>query len=161
MRGADVPRALMEVFMKKGRFNLDMAEGMAFVVAGGALLWYSSGLSGVLGLTMSPGLFPGLASVFLILLGIALAIRGAGKSKDTGEVGFKADWLTIILVAIISMTYVILMPITHFIWTTAAYLVSFLLIIGERKPITIALVSVASPWAIYLVFGVLLKVSLP
>ena len=113
----------------------------------------------------SPYLFPVLISVFGLLLTVSLIMDGVQelrsgevKKKDTGS---KKNLFGVLVLIAVSLAYYILLPILHFIAATIIFLAVLFVYLGERKWWKIALMSVITALAIYVLFGMGLNVRLP
>lgn len=109
---------------------------------------------------LSPSLIPiGIAGVmvFLSVIMILSAIR-----EEIAEQAFSLETLkNPVLVFVVTVLYLVLLPMMHFLIATCSYLVLMMLILGERKLLNILLISIAIPSLLYGLFDVLLGVRLP
>ncbi|MEA4884120.1 MAG: tripartite tricarboxylate transporter TctB family protein [Clostridia bacterium] len=172
--------------MRRSSAAIDLMEGVVFGAIALAVLLYSRSLSGILGLSMSPGLFPAVSAVALLFVSVLLIAEGAragkaGPRMTSGEGASSAsgadgsaqgsaagvspsetmDWKGIVIVFVTSLIYVWLIPRISFTWASVLYLFAFLYEMGERRWTMMAVVALGSPWVLYFIFSVLLKVALP
>ena len=106
-----------------------------------------------------PGYVPLLIAVFLGVMGLIIAVRGAG-SKTVGEMRWpEARRAVMILLACGVATYA-LEPIGYRI-TIAALLVFFLGVLERRKPLAVAIVAVVFSLLSFYLLGDVLRVPLP
>ena len=114
---------------------------------------------------MSPYLFPTLISVFGFLLAVSLfadARREVRKlNEETSEPAVKKNWIGVLILIGAAILYYILLPIIHFIPATILFLLGLFIYLGERKWWKLALLSVLTTAAVYVLFGIALKVHLP
>lgn len=113
---------------------------------------------------MSPYLFPTLLAVFGLLLTASLvadAFTELRQQETAGKSGEKKHLPGVLIVIAAALAYYVLMPILHFIPATMLFLAALFLYMGERKWWRLILLTVLTTAAIYLLFGVALRVRLP
>ena len=119
----------------------------------------------------SPFLFPTRISVFGLLLMFLLLAEAKRETEKAGEEtelkageaakpAFLKGNVVPAFIAV-SVAYDLLMPHLHFIPSTVLYLSGLLLLLGERKPRNILLLSCIATGAVWFLFGMLLHVRLP
>jgi hypothetical protein len=152
------------MFPKAMKKSPDVVGGLCFAVLGAwalveALDYHIPG-----SIALSPALFPVLAS--LVLIGLSLNQIRMGAKRDTGEAApaqkqpaAKAGVVGIVF--LLCLLYTAALQRAGFAVTTIAYLVIFLLVLGEKRPAVIALVPIATAGAIYFFFEKALSVMLP
>jgi len=81
---------------------------------------------------------------------------------QTGE-GFKipAEMKTLAIIAIITVGYLVIMPLTGFTFSTIAYLAVLLLALNVRKMLTLIFFPLALTIFVYVVFRIFLRLPLP
>lgn len=114
---------------------------------------------------MSPYLFPALISVFGLLLAISLFADAwhdlkAPEDAVSGE-GGKKNLAGVLVLITASIVYYILLPLIHFIPATILFLLGLFIYLGVRKWWKLALLSVITTGAVYVLFGIALNVRLP
>lgn len=111
---------------------------------------------------LSPYLFPLLVSLFLLLLSISLCAEGVRTGRDGGACrpSPKTEWKKVFATLAICLAYYFAMPHTGFIPGTVVFLVLLFLLLGERRPLLVGILSVSTSVVIYYLFHVLLHVML-
>lgn len=112
----------------------------------------------------SPFLFPTLISVFGLLLTFSLvmdALRECRSGEGEKKAGGKKDPIGVLVLIAAALAYYFLMPLVHFVPATVLFLAFLFVYLGERKWWMIALLSVVTAGAIYVLFGLALHVRLP
>jgi putative tricarboxylic transport membrane protein len=140
----------------------DVAGGLFFAALGvwtlvKALDYHISG-----SVALSPALFPILASAVLVSLALYQIRMGIKRGK--AEPGRSRDATKIKVVGIVfflCLLYTAALQKVGFVVTTVTYLVVFLIVLGEKRPVVIFLVPVAAAGAIYFFFEKALSVMLP
>ena len=107
----------------------------------------------------SPFLFPTLISVFGLLLTFLLLAEAKREAEKAGKDTVGKN--VVLAFIAVSVAYELLMPHLRFIPSTVLYLSGLLLLLGERKPGNIILLSCIAAGAVWFLFGVLLHVRLP
>ncbi|MCK5200525.1 MAG: tripartite tricarboxylate transporter TctB family protein [Spirochaetales bacterium] len=112
-------------------------------------------------IALSPGLFPGVVSLLLILLNsyylIVTIIKGKLKGVETGVEGERSLVLTLALF----IGYLILLYYVHFIASTLIFLLAAMLFLYKRFYWKIPIISVTAVFTIFYLFRYLLNVRLP
>lgn len=110
-----------------------------------------------------PKFFPYIVGVCMCLCGIGKFISSKDK-KAKQFVKSKKDWLRIILITAILVAYAILIKyLGYLICSTALLIALAILLADEKKPKTwkVIVFSVAVVAAVYILFKLVLKISLP
>ena len=107
---------------------------------------------------LSPWLFPLLLAVCALPLSLALFLQAPAAS---GETQAPREGKTTLLLALAAAAYAALLPLLHFLPTTALFLAALIWLLGERRWQRIAAVSVAAPLLLYALFGLTLQLRLP
>ena len=118
--------------------------------------------------SLSPALFPLLLSAGLAFLALALIGQGILRLREGREhpssartgaapVSARRAALTFGL----CIAYVLVLPLSGFFFGTALFLALFSVLIGERRPLAVAALSLLSPAGILLIFRYALGVLLP
>lgn len=145
--------------------NKTVREGALFFVCAAALLVYSfrrhyAGIS--VEWKLSPYLFPILTGVLLLILSVCLIAQGVkedGKNADKERVCFnRKNFLATVGMA---AAYCLAVKYITFVGATFLLLLGMLLVLGERRKSVLILVPLLATGAIYVLFGVLLRVNLP
>ncbi|MDR1376935.1 MAG: tripartite tricarboxylate transporter TctB family protein [Synergistaceae bacterium] len=150
------------MFPKTMKKSPDITSGVFFAVLGAwtlvEALDYHSG-----SIALSPALFPALASMVLAGLALNQIRMGIKRSAETeparNQTATNAGIVGIVF--LLCLFYTAALQGVGFVVTTVAYLVIFLIVLGERRPAVIVLVPVASVGTIYLFFEKALSVMLP
>lgn len=141
--------------------NSSIQEGIFLIIFAALIINESLKYTKFSSWALSPALFPIMISCFIIVLATSLIINGI-KEEDSKPKGTLIDkWKNPILVLALTIIYLILLPIFHFVTSTIIYLISLLLVLGEKKWYTIALISITTTMIIYVMFDLLLSVRLP
>lgn len=143
--------------------NKDLLDSALFLILSLFIFFLSTRMDGFGETVLSPGTFPALGAVVLFFLALGLLFKGirkgmvsAGKDEAQGT-----RWKTVLVVTLISLVYITVLPLFHFVISTVAFLALFLFYIGERRIWMVGLVSVSTTLVIYFIFGSMLKVLLP
>ena len=115
---------------------------------------------------LSPGVFPALFGGVLLTLSLNLIYRGYKEVKKSGENKKydnidKVSLLNVILIVIISLTYLWALSYLGFIISSIIYLFIFMFYIGERRIWVLIAIAILTPLISYLIFSIGLGVSLP
>lgn len=145
--------------------NKTIREGVFFFLCAAALLIFSfvKQYSSVgVPWKLSPYLFPILTGGLLLLLSVSLIAQGV---KETGQSGDSArvriNYRNFLAVVGMAAAYYLSVKVITFIPATLLLLFFMLLLLGERRRSVLILVPVLTTGAVYVLFGVLLRVSLP
>ncbi len=145
--------------------NKTVREGVFFFICAAALLIYSFGkhYSGItVEWKLSPYLFPILAGGLLLALSVSLIAQGvkeSAKSADEERVYF--NYKNFLATVGIAIAYYLTVKYITFLGATLLLLLGMLLVLGERRRSVLILVPILTTGAIYVIFGVLLRVNLP
>ncbi len=112
---------------------------------------------------LSPYLFPLLVSLFLLVLSFSLFAEGVRPDQkgESCRPSPKTEWKNVLATLAICLAYYFAMPHTGFVLSTVVFLVLLFLLLGERRPLVVGVLSVATSVVIYYLFHVLLHVMLP
>lgn len=108
---------------------------------------------------------PSAVFALMFILGLALIAQALIMQRRKFENSKEFKWMSrdaalhILLIAAVTVVYVILLQKIGFFVMSAAYMM-FLLIYSKVKPLTAAIITVCVDAALYLIFVVLLKVSI-
>ncbi len=110
---------------------------------------------------LSPSLIPIGISCVIILLSLAMIIPAIkSEEEEAGIFSWEAMKSPAAVIAL-TVLYLALLPILHFLIASCGYLVVMMMILGERKFLNIGLISVVIPLSLYGLFAILLGVRLP
>lgn len=145
--------------------NKTVREGIFFFLCAAALLIYSfrkhySGIS--VEWKLSPYLFPILTGELLLVLSVSLVVQGVkeiGQNADGEQIFF--NYKNFFATVGIAAAYYLTVKYITFIGATLLLLLGMLLVLGERRRSVLVLVPILTTGAIYVLFGVLLRVKLP
>ena len=140
--------------------NSKIQDGLFLIILSGLIIKESFKYHKFGSWALSPALIPIGISCIIILLSLALIGSAIRDEEDEGEFSLIA-LKNPALVLVLTVVYLIMLPITHFLITTFLYLVLMMVILGERKPVTIGMISVGIPLLLYGLFDLLLHVRLP
>lgn len=145
--------------------NKTVREGAFFFACAAALLVYSfcKHYAGIrVEWKLSPYLFPILTGVLLLILSVCLVAQGlkeCGQSGDKERFCFnRKNFLATVGMAAV---YCLSVKYITFLGATPLLLLGMLLVLGERRKSVLILVPILTTGAIYVIFGVLLRVNLP
>jgi len=150
--------------MKK---NLSIIESSIFVAFGMAVIIGSLKLDSFGELVLSPGLFPLLLGILIILLSTLMLARNiklktkevSSTGKDNREATHRC--LQFLLFVGISLLYILIMKQLHFIIATILYVFVTMWFLGERRWWSLLVFPVVVSLLIYLCFDKGLNVYLP
>jgi len=103
-------------------------------------------------------------SMMVILSALSLVIEYVKLRKNPPETStpvFTAGMRKVIIVIIAITLWIVLLTKVGFILCTAALLLVITLVAGNRKPLSIALLTVVCPLLVYYIFSQLLNTRLP
>lgn len=135
-----------------------MLEGILLLILSAFFINESLKLRGQEALSLSPALFPLIITSFLFVLSIILIIRSFNEADEEKK---NSNIKPLFLIIAVSFLYLFLLPKVHFIVSSVLYLLSFLIILGERRWKIIVPISIITPILVYFIFGNLLNVLLP
>lgn len=110
--------------------------------------------------TIDSYVFPMVLGVVLLLLSVVLYLQGAGKQKSDGRMleGTNVPLLIKFMAAVVG--YSVAMAPLGFVISTTLFLLVGMLLLGVRKWIVLAGVSLAFSFGVYSLFVLVLKVPL-
>ena len=142
----------------------DITAGLLGVLLGLWVLWRSANMPADLVMKIGPGFFPSILAGGLILFSGALvfkAVRGQFKgqveSRSWSDPGLHRGLITVGA----AIAFVAVMEPLGFIPTSIIFLTFMLWVMGQRKPLLIALAPTLVTVAVWLVFEKLLHLSMP
>lgn len=154
--------------MKKN-LNKDLIEGIILILISSFFISESLKLRGMEEVSLSPSLFPLIITGFLLIFSIILTIR-AIRVKDiyedlnisTKKMDREANNIRpVLLVIVASFIYLLILSRVHFIISSILYLLSLLLILGEKRWKVFLPIAIITPVLIFFIFTNLLDVLLP
>lgn len=120
---------------------------------------------------MSPGLFPALFGGVLLILSLNLFFRSFKeimKNNSNDQISFENNkninersFFNVFIVLLLSLSYLWVLNKFGFIISTMIYLFVFMFYIGERRVSYLISVAVLTPLISYVIFTIILGVSLP
>lgn len=151
---------------KNRKINGEIIEGTLLAALAIAIMIVSLNMNSFGSWALSPGLVPLIMGVILLTLSMTLVYKGLKKLKlisrdSTGRSPGKIKLINVILISGITLLFLWLLPIVHFVWATVIYMAVLLLLLGERRWWAIVSISAGTTGFIYYVFGILLNVMLP
>lgn len=136
-------------------------DGLFFIILSGLIIKEALNYHKYGSWVLSPSLIPiGIAGIMIFLS--LIMIVSASKKEEAVEATF--SWKAMknpILVLAVTVLYLVLLPVIHFLLASCGYLVLMMVILEERKPLTIGLIAIVMPMVLYGLFGILLGVRLP
>jgi len=110
----------------------------------------------------SPGFFPFLAALGITALGATLAVRGLlqGRQDNRDDAGWAWSWPAVLCLAALA-TYVQVLELLGFALSTFLLMCALFAIAGMRRWQTVLMTGFVTAAVAELIFGVLLKMSLP
>ena len=136
-----------------------IAEGLFFALLGVWTLPEALNYHVSSGIALSPALFPILASAVLV----GLSLYQVGTAIKRGEADSPKGTITrgVGIVFLLCLLYTAALQSVGFFVTTLAYLVVFLIVLGEKRPAVVILVPLITTGAVYFFFEKALSVMLP
>ncbi len=131
------------------------------IAAGAAGFIYSISLPAMGAVALSPGLFPGVVTMLMIILGSVhlLSILRSGEGHaDSEEDSRKRSFLVIFIFFIM---YLLMLSYVHFIISTLVFLLATMLFLYKHFYWKIPVIAVITVFAVYYLFRYILKVRLP
>ena len=109
-----------------------------------------------------PSFFPWLIVVFLFVLTLSLLIqslfyKNTDKVENKKTLGYKISAYACIL----SISYLILLPILGFVFANILLFVGLMILYKEKRAIFVLTYSIAIPLVIFLIFKKIFSISLP
>lgn len=141
--------------------NKKLVEGVVLFLTSTFLIFESLKLHNNKSWALSPALFPLIITLFILVLSVVLMFKGLREKKTDIGTSSMGNSKKLGLVLLISFLYLIALPRLHFLLSSMLYLLFFLLILGERKWLTLVSISVLTPIFIEYIFSNLLNVYLP
>lgn len=145
----NVPKRVYERFMAALTGGLGLVMELSIAISG----WRETSSSSF----NNPAFFPDLVAKALILVFVVLLAASFGVSKEE-TVRFNLGGIAMLVIWYI---FALALQYTGLILGGMAAIAISLLLWGERRPKTIALVSIITPIVIYFALGVLMNVSFP
>lgn len=151
---------------KDKKINGEIIEGLLLAVLAIAIMLLSLNMNTFGSWALSPGLVPIIMGAILLVLSMVLIYKGWKKirlvSREATEKSpGKIKLINVMLISGITLLFLWLLPIVHFIGATIVYIAILLFLLGERRWWAVILISAGTTGFIYYVFGILLNVMLP
>lgn len=110
-----------------------------------------------------PSTFPSILAAAIVVLSAAVVIRNVFFIKDDyrKKPFNKRSAIRVLLMIALCALYISVIRSAGYLITTILFLVGSLLLFGERKPVTVILVSILVPISLYVLFYYFLQVRLP
>lgn len=105
--------------------------------------------------------FPTFYAYLLIFLSLLLIFNNLKDIKEKGNEQVKAEWKKAVIGMICTVLFFLLMVFAGFLIATPIFLAGMMWIYDYRRPFRVILFTVLLTTFIYVVFSILLKVSLP
>ena len=131
------------------------------IVMGVASFIYSLLLPTRGNIALSPGLFPGVVSLLLILLNSYYLIVSILKGELKSEAGTEEGERSLAVILSLFIGYLILLYYLHFIASTLIFLLGSMFFLYRRFYWKIPIISVTAVFSIFYLFRYLLNVRLP
>ena len=109
---------------------------------------------------VGPGAFPFVLGIVIAACGLLLLLT-AFRERRAGEPLEPVRWAAVLAALALLVAYAISLDYLGFFVATALFVVASLMLLGTRGPVRLALSGVAISGGILMIFGVLLRVSLP
>jgi len=142
----------------------DIVAGAIGTAIGAWILFEGASFPVDLVMKVGPSFYPNLLAGLLILFSVILAVLGGlGRSKGSseplnpGSAGFARAALSLAAAVIYT---VLLKPVGFFIMTTL-FVLALMTLLGNRRPLQLALVPLGTSVGVWLIFQKLLTISLP
>lgn len=139
----------------------EMVFTVLLITTGVAGLIYSISLPTMGAFALSPGLFPGVVTMLMIVLGsvhLFGILRSDGSQQDSEEDNKKRSFLVIFAFFVL---YLLLLSYIHFIISTIVFLLATMFFLYKRFYWKIPVITVITVFVIYYLFRYILKVRLP
>ena len=142
------------------RRTLDLAYAAVWLVSAAALLWVSFGLhfEGT-PISRDPAWFPQLLLTLMLIAGAVLALR-ALRSRSATSVD-PVHWQALAITLLVSALYLVAFVGVGFIPATLVLIPLMSWLLGFRRPVAIALVTVGMTVGLWYAFALLLNVTPP
>ena len=119
----------------------------------------------VSGTAMGPGVWPMILSAVMIILAIVQIVQNllnkTGESQEE-PIDFKSSSMKrIYITAALVVVFAVLLKLLGFYISMAFLLVTVMLLLGEKRPVRLAAITVGLLAFIYVVFVLLLKLNMP
>ena len=109
-----------------------------------------------------PEFFPRFVAVLSMFCSVLLIINACrGKALDKKESVTSQDLLWVLYICLLTIGYVFLIRYLGFFVSSAIYLVCFLIMVKERRPVLIATTGLLVPLMVFLFFVKIMGISLP
>jgi putative tricarboxylic transport membrane protein len=142
----------------------DRITGLAVAVLGGSAILGASYLPPMPGQQIGPSVFPTVVGAALVACGLAISIRRPDDGEDDGRdrswMRSPLAYVRLALPPALLIAYVMIVETVGFLLTAAGLVFITALAMGARLKLAAPLALVA-PVVAYLIFGKLLRVSLP
>lgn len=142
----------------------DIVGGVVGIMIGLYAIWEGTNMPPDLIMKVGPSFFPTVLAGLLIIFSVASIIFALkGKSKGTVEplrLSDKGVQRGLLMLAATIIFCVVLEPL-GFIPSAIAFLIPMMLLMGNRKPLQLAIAPVLVTFAIWLIFEKVLNLSLP
>lgn len=138
----------------------DFQSGLAFVILSIAGFFYSVVyIDSVSRVGVPADFYPKLLFVILGLCGLRLMYVGYKRAE---KVPFpKMDWKMVLITFALLLGYAFLMELAGFVISSIVFMLLFMLVLGERKPVTLVGVPVIGTLAVYFLFTKAFMIVLP
>ena len=113
-------------------------------------------------MNISASFFPTMVSIIMVLLSVVMLIKAFTKPEicEISPAQQKA-YLRGLLAIVVSLVYVLIFKPVGYILSSIVCLFAMMLVFGNRKWVPMAIISVALPILLYMVFYYVLKTNLP
>ena len=142
----------------------DIAGGAVGVAIGAYVIIQSAKMPPDHIMKIGPAFFPSILAIGLIVFSVYLAVAGALTKKEGGfeRIDFRrfGIWRAVISLGISAVYAVALKPL-GFIPASILFIAALMVLLGAKKPLVIVFVSIGATAGVYLVFSILLVISLP
>ena len=138
--------------VKEGIFFIALSAGALFM----ALKYHVSGNH-----RLSPALFPVVTTLVLMSLALALTVKSLRSAPQETAREPRGKTGNVVGVFLLCLLYTAAMEKIGFLPSTALYLLLFLLMLGEKRPVVVVLVPVLATVAVWFFFAKALSVPLP
>lgn len=136
-------------------------EGVFLLIGSLFFLYESKNLHMGDSIALSPALFPFIINTMIFLLSLRLIYKNNKEDKDHISIRTSLKNIRVINFIIVSFLFLFFMEKIGFLISSILYLVSVLLILGERRVSIILLISILTSTSLKYIFESLLDVYLP
>ena len=141
--------------------NFELILSMFFLIFSSFLIFLSAELLKYGPVGLSPGLFPMIVSILILLLSLFWLISSLQKKEDSKNTSISKGSWKLLFTIILTFSYIFLVPYMHFYYTTALYVFLLSMLSGQKNIILNLIVSFLSSTVIFFIFGKILNVALP